>query len=419
MLKLLSLDAVRQLQSVRSIDDVTLAQAATIVDQVRIGGMASLQKLAIELDGRKPNEPLVYTQTDCERALEELDEATRSLFERVIHRIRTFAQAQRDSIQPVEIAIPGGRAGHTIHPLQTAGCYVPGGRYPLVSSLFMTAVTAQVAGVRNVWIACPVPLPIMLAAAGLVGVDGFLAVGGAQAIAALAFGVDGVPTCDVIVGPGNRWVTAAKQIVSATTKIDMLAGPSELLIVADESADPAIVAADLLAQAEHDTDARPMLIATEPSCIERVNEQLNRQLENLPTAETARRAFLNGFAVVVGDIQTAIDLCEQIAPEHLELHVSDAPNWAKQITRCGALFIGGHAAEVLGDYGAGPNHVLPTGGTARFASGLSVETFLRRQTWLQIDDPVAAKSLIQDTIALAQIENLPGHRESAKKRKVN
>lgn len=419
MLKTISIDVVAREQSNWALDDETIKQAAEIVAQVQSGGLESLRKLAIKLDGRRPDEPLVYDRLECERALAVLDPSIRQLFERVVERIRTFATAQLGSIQPVDIAIPGGRAGHTIHPLQSAGCYVPGGRYPLVSSLFMTAVTARVAGVRDVWVACPAPSPIMLAAAGLAGVDGFLAVGGAQAIAAMAHGVDRIPKCDVIVGPGNRWVTAAKQIVSAQTKIDMLAGPSELLIVADDSADPAIVAADLLAQAEHDPDARPMLIATSSAIVDRVNNELQKQLLLLPTANIASVALKNGFAVVVGQLANAMELCEQIAPEHLELQVADAATWAKQITRCGALFIGNSAAEVIGDYGAGPNHVLPTGGTARFASGLSVDTFLRRQTWLQIDDPISAGALLADTISLSQIENLSGHELSAARRKEN
>jgi phosphoribosyl-ATP pyrophosphohydrolase/phosphoribosyl-AMP cyclohydrolase/histidinol dehydrogenase len=257
----------------------------------------------------------------------------------------------------------------------------------------------------------------MLAAAAIAVVDGFLVAGGAQAIAALAYGIGGPPRSDAVVGPGNRWVTAAKQLVAADVRIDMLAGPSELLLVADESADPATVAADLLAQAEHDVDARPMLIATSAGLVAQVNEAIARQLTTLPTADVARVALQGGFAVVASDTDTIVGLCQASAPEHLELHLQYPHALAPRLTRCGCLFIGSGSAEVLGDYGAGPNHVLPTGGTARFTSGLSVDTFLRRQTWLRVDDLSAAQPLVDDTVQLAHWEGLAGHAISAQSRR--
>jgi phosphoribosyl-ATP pyrophosphohydrolase/phosphoribosyl-AMP cyclohydrolase/histidinol dehydrogenase len=281
----------------------------------------------------------------------------------------------------------------------------------------MTAVTARVAGVSQVWIASPVASPLMLAAAAVAGADGLLHAGGAQAIGALADGCGEIPRCDVVVGPGNRWVTAAKLLVSERVRIDMLAGPSELLVVADESADPETLAADLLAQAEHDSDARPMLVTNSLDLIRSVNQSLQRQLETLPTAANARAALNNGFALRVDSWDEAVNACEAIAPEHLELQLRDAPKIAPRLSRCGCLFIGERSAEVLGDYGAGPNHVLPTGGTARYASGLGVETFLRRQTWLEIDSLEAAQDTVQDAVSLAELEGLPGHAASAARRK--
>jgi phosphoribosyl-ATP pyrophosphohydrolase/phosphoribosyl-AMP cyclohydrolase/histidinol dehydrogenase len=256
----------------------------------------------------------------------------------------------------------------------------------------------------------------MLAAAAIAGADGVLAVGGAQAIAALAYGVGGVPACDVVVGPGNRWVTAAKHVVSADVGIDMLAGPSELLIIADECADARHVAADLLAQAEHDPDARPMLISTSASVIDAVNGEIARQLESLPTRDTAAAALTNGFAVQTADMDEAVRLCGDIAPEHLALHVREAEKLAGQVRACGTVFIGPGSAEVFGDYGAGPNHTLPTGGTARFASGLSVLTFLRTQTWLRLENAEAGVALADDAVALARLEGLEAHARSAELR---
>lgn len=416
MLKTIRADEVSQIRRRSAIDAETLRQASQIVEQVRDGGESALRRLIEKWDKADPGQPLTYDRAACERELDRLESDTRALLERVAGRIRTFAHTQFNAIQPIEQAIPGGYVGQTWHPLSAAGCYVPGGRYPLVSSLLMTAVTAKVAGVHCVWIATPRPARLMLAAAAIAEVDGVLAAGGAQAIGAMAYGVGGVPMCDVIVGPGNRWVTAAKQMVSVETRIDMLAGPSELLIVADDAADPATVAADLLAQAEHDVDARPMLVAFSAESIAVVNRELERQLLSLPTADIARAALRGGFAVIARDQDEALAICQLIAPEHLELCVESPTRLASKVTRCGCVFIGGNSAEVLGDYGAGPNHVLPTGGTARFASGLSVETFLRRQTWLRVNDGGAAQSLIEDAARLAMLEGLPGHEASARRR---
>jgi phosphoribosyl-ATP pyrophosphohydrolase/phosphoribosyl-AMP cyclohydrolase/histidinol dehydrogenase len=253
----------------------------------------------------------------------------------------------------------------------------------------------------------------MLAAAAAAGAVLFLAAGGAHAIAALAFGIEGVVPCDVIVGPGNRYVTAAKHLVSDTVGIDMLAGPSELLIIADASADPEVIAADLLAQAEHDPDAVPMLIAIGPGVLDAAEECTARRLRELPTRETAAEALGNGFACEVGTLDEACAIADRIGPEHLELLVTHADRAAAIITNAGAVFIGHASAEVLGDYGAGPNHTLPTGGTSRFSAGLSVIHFLRLRTRLRIDDPTAASGLIDDARALARLEGLHAHEASA------
>ena len=221
---------------------------------------------------------------------------------------------------------------------------------------------------------------------------------------------------DVIVGPGNRYVAAAKQLVSGALAIDMLAGPSELTIFADDTADPGRVAADLLAQAEHDPDAVPVLVTLDPTLPDRVEAELTRQLDDLPTAVTARAALANGAVIQVASLDDGIAACDAIAPEHLQLEVRDAAAVAPRLAHYGALFVGAGAAEVLGDYGAGPNHVLPTGGTARATGGLSVYTFLRVRTWLRIDDTTAARPLIEDAIWLGRAEGLEAHARAAERR---
>jgi phosphoribosyl-ATP pyrophosphohydrolase/phosphoribosyl-AMP cyclohydrolase/histidinol dehydrogenase len=280
----------------------------------------------------------------------------------------------------------------------------------------MTAVTARAAGVGEVWVASPKPVDVTLAAAAVAGADAVLAVGGAQAIAALAYGAGPVPACDVVVGPGNRWVTAAKKLVAGHVGIDMLAGPSELVVLADDSADPATVAADLLAQAEHDPDALPVLVTTSPGLADRVDDELERQLADLPTGETARAALDSGFAVVSENLDQAVEVCDRLAPEHLQVLTGDADSVAARLTHWGGLFVGVHSAEVFGDYGVGPNHTLPTGGVARFKGGLSVFDFLRIHTWLRLDDGPELSGVARDAADLARLEGLEAHARAAERR---
>jgi histidinol dehydrogenase len=389
--------------------------AGPIVEDVRTRGEAALREQAQRFGEIAPSDPLVVERPALERALGSLDRADRERLERVAGRIRAFAVAQRRSLADVAVRVPGGMAGHRVIPLDRAGCYAPGGRYSLPSSILMTAVTAKVAGVREVWVASPKPPRLVLAAAAVAGADAVLAVGGAQAIAALAYGAGPIPACDVVVGPGNRFVTAAKQLVSGAVGIDMLAGPSELVVFADASADPRQVAADLLAQAEHDPEALPVLVTLDPRLPARVEAELHRQLADLPTAAVARAALGKGGVVAVATVDEGIAACEAIAPEHLQLVLEDAAAVAPRLSAYGALFIGAGAGEVLGDYGAGPNHVLPTGGTARWAGGLSVLTFLRLRTWLRVEGP-AADPLRADAAWFGRAEGLEAHARAAEGR---
>ena len=415
VLKRLSPEQVPELRR-DPVDAATLEAASVIVAGVREGGEAGLRAAAERFGDVAPGGPLVLGREVLEAALASLDDSKRAVLERTAARISAFAEAQRAGLVDVVVPVPGGEAGVRYAPVDRAGCYAPGGRYPLPSSVLMTALTARAAGVAEVWVASPRPSVETLAAAAIAGADAVLAVGGAQAIAALAYGAGEVPAVDAIVGPGNRWVTAAKQLVAGRVTIDMLAGPSELVVLADDSADPAVVAADLLAQAEHDPDALPILVATSAALIDAVNAELFSQLATLPTAEVARAACTNGFAVLVCDLAEGQVICDRLAPEHLAVHTRDARSVAEGLNHYGAVFIGETAAEVLGDYGAGPNHVLPTGGTARSVGALSVLTFLRVQTWLDVAPGPATTALATDAAALARMEGLEAHARAAEHR---
>jgi histidinol dehydrogenase len=409
-------DVVQQRRTVLSAEAVDAA--AEIVEAVRRGGEAALRQHAERFGELQPNEPIVIERRALGKALQALGGADRERLERVAARIRAFAEAQRAAIHDVTVPVPGGAAGHRIVPATRAGCYAPGGRYPLPSTVLMTAITARVAGVGQVIVASPKPPRLVLAAAAVAGADVLLPVGGAQAIAALAYGAGPVPACDVVVGPGNRYVTAAKHLVSTTVGIDTLAGPSELIVFADASADPELVAADLLAQAEHDTDAMPLLVTTDSSLSARVNDAVRRQIADLPTSQVAGVALTNGGVIHVTSLEEGVAACEALAPEHLALHLTDAAAAivSAQLRNYGTLFVGPKTGEVFGDYGAGPNHVLPTGGAARGMGGLSVLTFLRLRTWLRIDDRAASRELADDSVWFARAEGLEGHARSAERR---
>jgi len=386
-----------------------LAAAAEIVESVRRGGEPAVRRQAERFGELQQNEPIVIQRPVLEQALRGLNREDRERLERVAGRIRTFAEAQRGALSELTVAIPGGKAGHTVAPVERAGCYAPGGRYPLPSSVLMTAVTARAAGVREVWVASPRPTPLVLAAAAVADVNGLLRIGGAHAIAALAYGAGPIPPCDVVVGPGNQYVTAAKRLVAGDVGIDLLAGPSELVVFADATADPALVAADLLAQAEHDPCALPVLVSVGTSLSAQVDKEIGQQLTDLPSADVARAALAHGGVITVETIDEGIAVCDAIAPEHLQLHLADAPAVAPRLAHYGALFIGAAAGEVLADYGIGPNHVLPTGGTARWTGGLSVLTFLRVRTWVRMIDASAAREVIEDAAWLGRAEGLEAH----------
>lgn len=401
------------------VDPIAKEQAASILKEVREKGYEGLIEVAVRLrDIESKDSKIFYSRDDLKKVYEALDTETQNVLARTAERIENFAKAQKGSISDLSFSIPGGKIGHSIAPVKVAGCYAPGGRYPLPSSVLMTALTARAAGVETVWVASPRPAPATLAAAYIANADGLLAVGGAQAIGAMAYGISPISACDVIVGPGNKWVTAAKSLVSGICAIDMLAGPSEVLVIADKACDPDVVAADLLAQAEHDTESKPILVTTSQEIIDSVNEKLIARLATLPSAPVAIQAVQKGFAVLCPDLDTAVQISDLIGPEHLEIITENSLEISKKCNNYGGLFIGTISAEVLGDYGAGPNHVLPTCGTSRYTGGLSVFTFLRIRTWMHIEDKFASQEIVQDSVALARIEGLEGHARAAECRLV-
>jgi histidinol dehydrogenase len=417
LLKLIDKDQV-SCRNVEPVDESADSAAKGIINDVKKRGEDALLEYALKYGDIEKGEPLIIPSYKLEEAANSIDPEDLALLERAANRIKRFARAQLQSLRTISLDIPGGVIGHDISPVQRAGCYAPGGRFPLPSSVLMTAVTAKAAGVESVWLASPKPCPITLAAAHVAKVDGFVAVGGAQVIAAFAHGTESIPACDIIVGPGNCYVTAAKRLVSGNVGIDMLAGPSELTVLADGFANPEIIAVDLLSQAEHDDLAIPILVTTDATLVERVNKAIEERLKTLKTAETASVSLKNGFAVVVDDLDEGVSICDIIAPEHLEIMCENAKEVALKCKHYGGLFIGEGSAEVLGDYGAGPNHTLPTGATARYTGGLSVLNFLRVRTYIKIDDISACQQLIGDAARFAQLEGLDAHCQSALLRKI-
>jgi histidinol dehydrogenase len=326
-------------------------------------------------------------------------------------RIRAFHARQ---VEPdVDFTLDGVRLELRVTPLARVGLYVPGGtaRYP--SSVLMTAIPAKVAGVREVVMVTPGASDETLLAARIAGVDRVFELGGAQAVAALAYGTETVPRVDKIVGPGNAWVASAKRQVYGEVDIDSIAGPSEILIIADDTADPAWIAADLIAQAEHDTSARAVLVTPSPALAGAVDAELARQLASLPRRAIAERAIADhGAAVIVDSLDEAVALANRFAPEHLELQCAQARQVAAACTTAGAIFVGAYSSEAAGDYLAGGNHVLPTGGAARYASPLGVHDFRKRTSVIEYDAATAAAHAAP-IAALAACEGLDGHGRSA------
>jgi histidinol dehydrogenase len=391
-----------------------MALVREIVAGVRSGGDAAVREYTRRFDRAGIDSPAVGP----DRIAAASDRADTGLVDALYEsaeNLDRFARAQLSGFRSFEVEIrPGVFAGQAVIPLARVGVYVPGGRYPLVSSLLMGAVPARAAGVGEIVVCTPpdaagnVPDAILVAA-DMCGVREVFRIGGAQAVAAMAYGTESVPRVDKIVGPGNEYVTAAKQCVAGDVGIDFVAGPTELLVVADDGANPVLIAADLIAQAEHDVRATPILITDSPGLAARVEEEIERLLGTVGTRDVARAALdAGGIIVVASSIAEALELADARAPEHLGLFTRDAKETAPRLHNYGSLFVGESAAEAFGDYSSGLNHVLPTRGAARYTGGLSVRDFLKFQTILRIEEggagaigPAAAK--------LARAEGLDGH----------
>jgi len=385
-----------------------LPAARRIVNAVRSGGDAALRRYATRLDRISPHSPLLISSDELVVACDSAPSRFTSALQTASRNIRAFAQRQLPKewdISPVR----GMSVGQRVRPLDAVGCYVPGGRYPLPSTLLMTVIPAQVAGVQRIVVASPNPAPEILAAAAMLGITEFYRVGGAQAIAALAYGTQTISPVDKIVGPGNAYVTAAKKLVAFDCAIDMLAGPTEI-VVTSENGNPEWIAADLVAQAEHDPDAVAIFVTTSATMASTVAAEAKRQSRSNPTA---REAILrNGLIIVTRTLDEAHQITNSLAPEHLTVDGDADLAWVRN---AGSVFVGPYSAQPLGDYISGPNHTLPTAGLARVRGGLSIADFLKVIT-VQQYQPDGLRRLGPAAISLAEAEGLEGHAKAIRAR---
>ncbi len=385
-----------------------------ILADVRARGDEALREYTLQFVGVQVLEFRIQ-RDELDAACEQLNGEAISALEEAADRIRRFAERQKQQLEDFEYEIePGVFTGQRVVPIERVGVYTPGGRYPLPSTVLMCAVPARVAGVREIALCSPPSCegtvhPAILAAARIAGVSEVYRMGGAQAIGALAYGTETVAAVDKVVGPGNRYVAEAKRQLFGIVGIDFVAGPSEVLVLADESADPRFVAADLLAQAEHDPDAVCVLVTTCSDLADRVNDEVERRRGESGAAGEFLPA--SGLLVVAEGMDEAIDLANRKAPEHLQLQVADPERWTDRLCNYGSLFIGPYSAVALGDYSSGLNHTLPTNRAARYTGGLSVMDFLKVQTTLRVSEDGLARigPLAQQ---LAELEGLVAHAES-------
>lgn len=397
-------------------DAELMSTVGSVIDDVRRRGDAALIDYTARFDGVDlTREQLRFGEENIHRSAAQVDRSVREALGEAIKRIRAFHERQRE--ESWEIEASGARLGQRLTPLDSAGLYVPGGTASYPSSVVMNVVPAQVAGVRRLIVATPprtlAENPAVAAALVEMGVTEVYAVGGAQAIAALAYGTETVPRVDKITGPGNKYVAAAKKLVFGQVGIDSIAGPSEVIVLADDMARADFIAADLLAQAEHGEDASAVLITTSGELAIMVAREVMRQCETLPrrtVIESSLREY--GAIIVVNDIDEGCQVVNELAPEHLEIMARDEEAVAAKVRHAGAIFLGSHTPEAVGDYFAGPNHVLPTGGASRFSSALGVYDFVRRTSMLRWTQDELGRTAHM-IAALAHAEGLDAHARSA------
>ncbi|WP_447764298.1 histidinol dehydrogenase [Sphingopyxis panaciterrae] len=404
-----------------SASDVSVDVAA-IVARVKAEGDAALADYTATFDGFDLDASgWSISKEECAAAYEALAPELRDALNLAADRIRAYHAAQLPEDRDYRDDT-GARLGARWNAVDAAGVYVPGGRAAYPSSVLMNILPAKVAGVQRIVMMSPTPRgetnPVVMAAAHIGGVDEIWRVGGAQAIAALAYGTDRIAPVDVVTGPGNAWVAEAKRQLYGVVGIDMVAGPSEIVVVADAKNEPHVIAADLLSQAEHDPTSQSILFTDDPAFGDAVTAAIEHQIPNLTTAGTMRESWdANGAVIIVPTLADAIPLCDRLAPEHLELAVdaAEADALFAKVRHAGSVFLGRHTPEAIGDYVAGPNHVLPTGRRARFSSGLSVSDFMKRTSFLALDEASLA-AIGPAAVALAGAEGLPAHALSVSQR---
>ena len=402
-------------------DDTIERTVATILADVKTRGDAAVVDYSNRFDRLSATSmaDLELSRDELEKALAGLPADRRAALEAAAQRVRAYHEKQKlDGWSYTEA--DGTMLGQMITPLDRVGLYVPGGKAAYPSSVLMNAIPAKVAGVKELIMVVPTPggehNQLVLAAACLAGVDRVFTIGGAQAVGALAYGTESVPQVDKIVGPGNAYVATAKRRVFGIVGIDMVAGPSEILVVSDGTGNPDWVAMDLFSQAEHDELAQSILICTDAAFIERVQASIDKLLPTMPRQEVIRTSLSNrGAFILVRDMEEAVAIANRVAPEHLELALDNPDPWVEKIHHAGAIFIGHYTSESLGDYCAGPNHVLPTSGSARFSSPLGVYDFQKRTSLIKVSQ-AGAQTLGRIASTLAHGEGLPAHAKSAELR---
>ncbi len=386
--------------------------AAEIMEGVRLRGYEAVREYSLRFDGAEPYE---IPRSALEAAANRIDPALRAALEQSAENIRSYQQELLTASRVWESPMAGGMVGQLVRGLTRVGIYVPGGRAAYPSSVLMNAVPARVAGCEEIIMVTPPTENLgdaVLAAAWVAGVDRVIALGGVQAVAALTYGAGFIPKVDKLVGPGNAYVAAAKRLAYGTLDIDMVAGPSEVLVIADETANPVYTAADLLSQAEHDVMASAVLLTTSETLAEQVNAEITRQAQYLSRRDVIEQSLLDyGAVIVCDDLDQCCALANEIAPEHLEVMTREPRALLPLLKNAGAIFLGENTPEPLGDYMAGPCHVLPTSGTARFFSPLSVESFLKKTSILDFSREALAQ-VADGIICMARSEHLTAHANS-------
>jgi len=418
MLELLDLRTRRERLEPRRLEtDPSVAQTVRdIIRRVRAEGDAALLDLTLRFDGADLRDTgLVVTPAEFERVEETVPGELKAAIDALVERLEDLHRRQLPTGWLDERG--GVRFGEIVKPIRAVGCYVPGGRAVYPSSVAMTVVPAVVAGVGEIVVCTPPSQdgrvhPAVLYAAVRAGAQHVVKVGGAQAVAAMALGTDSVPAVDKVVGPGNVYVTEAKRQLNGAVGIDGLAGPSELVIVADATADPAFLATDLVAQAEHDPDAEATLVTTDPSVLDAVLEALEAEVARAGRREIVGQALAHARAILVADLDDAVQVVDDLAPEHLQIVLADARAFAVRVRSAGAIFLGNWTPVPFGDYGVASNHVLPTSGTSRFSSGLRTADFVTVSSVVEMS-PAAAAALAPDVVELARSEGLVGHGRAA------